>query len=98
MIHTGSDVHSSSCDGREMTTNEFHTTPPPRSSSGCSYYALGQKACVIPTTQVATIVEPNGIADDIGWGPLAGIGGVCRYSSTDCSNFRSFTCQYQSQR
>ena len=29
-----------------------------------------------------------------GGGHLAGIGGVCRYSSNDFSNLGKFTCQY----
>ena len=48
----------------------------------------------ITVAQIGSKVVPDRLADEIRWGYLAGIGGVCRYSSNDSSNLGKFSCQY----
>jgi hypothetical protein len=45
--------------------------------------------------EIETIVEPDGIRNDIWWGGPAGIDGVYNYSLADSTNFSKLSCQYR---
>ena len=45
-------------------------------------------------TEVKSVVEPDSVGNDIGWGRLAGICDACVYSSTDSINLGQLSCQH----
>jgi hypothetical protein len=57
--------------------------------------AFNQDIFDILVAEIETIVEPNCVGNDIGWGRLAKIYSVYKYSFTDSSNFDHLTCRYQ---
>ena len=57
-------LQSTCINGSELDTPEAEGLP------GYSYAAFGQEILDIPVTQVETIVEPDGITDDVEWKPV----------------------------
>ena len=60
--------------------------------------SLNQDIFDIPMAQIESIIEPDGVGDDIGWGRLAVIGGVCIYPWTDFISYSQLTWQYPNQK
>ena len=57
--------------------------------------AFGQKIFDIPVAGIKSIVEPDGVGKDIGWGRLAGFGDAYKYSFADSINIGDLTWQYR---
>ena len=53
--------------------------------------AFGQEIFDIPVAGIKSIVEPDGVDNDIRWVRLAGTGGACRYSCAYSSNIGELT-------
>ena len=59
--------------------------------------SLDQKAFNISVAEVESVVEPDGVRNDICWRVAVGICDVCMYSSPDSTSLGRFTCQHRDQ-